>query len=151
MNTERFSLRAAVYLLLVRDNHVLLSRRYQTGWQDGKYSMVAGHLDGGETVTAALIREAREEAGIEIDPKDARVVHTMHRKSKSNLEYIDFFVTTTKWSGSPIIMEPDKCDDLRWFDMNSLPTDILLHVRHALLSYTKDVPFSECGWQDDAE
>jgi 8-oxo-dGTP diphosphatase len=151
MNPERYHLRAAVYLVLIRDAEVLLARRANTGWQDGKYSMIAGHLDGNETVTEAVVRESREEAGLELHKRDLRVVHTMHRKSKQGLEYIDFFVTTTSWVGEPKIMEPDKCDDLRWFKLAELPDNILLHVKRAIDSYLSGVPFSECGWDDDAE
>jgi len=47
---EKFMVRAAVYLILVKDGRVLLSRRYKTGWMDGMYSLVAGHIDGNEPV-----------------------------------------------------------------------------------------------------
>ena len=60
---EKFTLRAAVYLIPIKGNKVLLSRRYQTGWMDGKYSLIAGHIDGNESVFTAIIREASEEDG----------------------------------------------------------------------------------------
>src|SRR3989338_3830927 len=61
---ERFKLIPEVYLVLVRDKKVLLSRRFQTGYEDGNYSMIAGHADGNETMREALAREAKEEAEI---------------------------------------------------------------------------------------
>jgi hypothetical protein len=43
MSTERFKLRAAAYLLLIKDGKVLLLRRSNTGWRDGEYTLPAGH------------------------------------------------------------------------------------------------------------
>ena len=54
---EKFTVRAAVYLVLVMDGKVLLSRRYKTGWMDGMYSLIAGHLDGNEPIGKVMIRD----------------------------------------------------------------------------------------------
>ena len=43
----------AVHILLRRDDEVLLVRRCNTGYEDGKLSVVAGHVEPGETVTRA--------------------------------------------------------------------------------------------------
>jgi 8-oxo-dGTP diphosphatase len=90
VRAERFRLVAAVHIFLVRDGQVLLLRRFNTGYEDGNYSVVAGHLDGGEEVKAAAIREAQEEVGIRIAPQDLRIVGVMHRMS--NDERVDFFL-----------------------------------------------------------
>jgi 8-oxo-dGTP diphosphatase len=79
----------AVHLFFFRDDRVLLLRRFNTGWEDGKYSVPAGHVDVGESVTEATIREAREEVGITLKPEDIEVIHVMHRKAEE--ERIDFF------------------------------------------------------------
>jgi len=79
---ERFTFVAAVHLFLVgTDGAVLLLRRCNTGYEDGNWSVVAGHLDGSEEVKTAAIREAREEVGVTIDPADLAIVGVMHRKS----------------------------------------------------------------------
>ena len=62
----RHSIICASYLLLVRDTEVLLSRRFNTGYEDGNYSLPAGHVDKGESVADALVREAKEEIGIDV-------------------------------------------------------------------------------------
>ena len=71
--------------------------------------MIAGHIDGNEEVKAAAIREAREEAGIEIRPSDIEVVGVMHRRAGD--ERVSFFLAASKWSGDIVNAEPDKCDD----------------------------------------
>jgi len=141
---ERFKLASAVHLFLIRDGKVLLLRRFNTGYEDGKYSVIAGHLEGDEEIKAAAIREAREEAGIEISPQDLQVVGVMHRKS--NDERIDFFLVTTSWSGEITNGEPERCDQLAWFDMDELPENVIPYVRRALDNYRRGIWFDSFGW-----
>ena len=134
----------AVHLFLVRGDEVLLLRRFNTGYEDGKYSVVAGHVDAGETVTQTAIREAREEVGVEVRPQDLEVVGVMHRKSED--ERIDFFLVATAWSGELVNREMDKCDELRWASMDALPVDVIPYVRRGLANYQREVWFDEFGW-----
>ena len=136
----------AAYLLPIRDGNILLLRRFQTGYEDGKYSFIAGHLDGGETVQAAICREAREEACMTIDERDIDIVHVMHRTGEEGNERIDFFCTAKKWEGEPTIGEPDKCDDLSWFPLVSLPDTTIPYIRKAIEYYQEKIPFSSFGF-----
>jgi ADP-ribose pyrophosphatase YjhB (NUDIX family) len=112
----------AVHLFFLREGKILLLRRFNTGYEDGNYSVVAGHVDAGETVTQAAVREAMEEAGVVLRLEDLQVVHVMNRKS--NDERVDFFVNVKAWSGEINNTEPDKCDDLAWFGSVSLVQEI---------------------------
>lgn len=102
--------KAAVHLFFMQDNQLLLLRRANTGYRDGYYSVVAGHLEVGESVVQAAIREAHEEAGVVIQPDKVDVVQVMHRKSDD--ERIDFFVRIHAWEGEIYNAEPHKCDHL---------------------------------------
>jgi 8-oxo-dGTP diphosphatase len=144
---ERFTVRAAVYLILIKDNKVLLARRYKTGWMDGMYSLVAGHLDGNEPVNDSMIREALEEAGIKIKKKDLIPNKVVHRKSSDCGEYMDFFFIVKKWRGEPKIMEPNKCDEMSWFPINNLPQNTLPHVRNVIENLNDGIAFIESGWE----
>jgi len=134
----------AVHMFFFRDQEVLLLCRFNTGYEDGKYSLVAGHLDAGETVTQAAIREAGEEAGVRLLPEDLRVAHVMNRKSED--ERIDFFIEVRKWEGEIVNAEPEKCDALAWFPLDSLPENMIPYVRAALQRCQQGQYYSEFGW-----
>lgn len=142
---KRFHMSVAVHIFLLKEERILLLRRYRTGYEDGNYSVVAGHLDGGETVVQAAIREASEEAGIRLAEADVRMVGVMHRKSMD--ERIDFFVAAERWSGDIVNMEPDKCDDLSWFPLDSLPDNVIPYVKKAIQNYTAGTWFDSFGWK----
>ena len=74
MAGERFRVVPAVYVYLLRPSviagtdvaEVLLQLRRRTGFRDGHWAAaVAGHVERGESVTAAALREAHEEAGLD--------------------------------------------------------------------------------------
>lgn len=116
-------------LYLVREERILLIRRVNTGYQDGQYAPVAGHVEKGEDFIAAMIREAREEVGLTLSSADLRVAHIMYRLAAPEPERIAAFVVADKWQGEPAIMEPDKCDDLQWFDLDVLPANMIPYAR----------------------
>ena len=95
---DRFRLVAAVPLLLIRDEQILLLRRANTGYEDGNYSIIAGHLDGDETVYATAAREAREEAAITVVGRDLNMVGVLQRRAATPTddERIDFFLAASR-------------------------------------------------------
>jgi len=141
----RFKLISAVHLFLLRDDQILLLRRFNTGYEDGNYSVVAGHLDGGEPVKIAMIREAREEVGIELSEEILEVVQVMHRLADH--ERIDFFLQTTQWRGDIQNLEPHKCDDLAWYPLNHLPLNTIPYIRRAINNYQQKRWFDTYGWK----
>jgi len=145
MAKGRFKACIAVYLFLEKENKVLLHLRQNSGFADGFYSLVAGHLDGNETITNAMIREAKEEAGIAIEPQDIRIVHVMH--SLSDKEYVNIFFQCKKWSGEIKNLEPTKCGELKFFDKDNLPENTLDYVETALKKSSSGIMYSEMGWE----
>ena len=140
----RFKALVAVHLLLIRNEHILLLRRYNTGYADGQYSVIAGHLDGNEEIKAAMIREAWEEAGIEIERSQLHVVGVMHRKAGD--ERIDFFLVATEWTNEIGNKEPHKCDELAWYPLNALPEKTIPYIRTAITNYQQGKWFDSFGW-----
>lgn len=147
---ERFKVKSATYLIPQRGTEILLSRRFNTGWMDGVYSLISGHLDGDESVHDAMIREAFEEAVVVIKKEDLIPATVLHRKSP-DAEYIDFFFVVKKWDGEIMIGEPDKCDSLVWFPLDDLPENLLPYIYEVLDNYKKGVAFSASGWEPTNE
>lgn len=139
----RFPVTAHIFLL--REGKVLLLRRFNTGFEDGNFSVVAGHLDGNETVRQAAIREAQEEVGIRLDPQDLEVIGVMQRRSDE--ERIDFFLASRSWQGEPSNCEPNKCDDLMWAAPDHLPPNTIPYIRQALMNFRSGNWYSEFGWE----
>lgn len=142
---EKFKPYVAVWLVAKKGEQILLSRRYNTGWMDGYYTLVSGHLEEDEGVISAMIREAKEEAGLSLSREQLSVAHITHRKSLDR-EYIDFYLVARDLDDEPKNMEPDKCDDMQWFSMNELPTNIVPNLKFALDAIKNKIYYGEFGW-----
>ncbi|KKP32685.1 MAG: hypothetical protein A2312_03855 [Candidatus Staskawiczbacteria bacterium RIFOXYB2_FULL_32_9] len=148
MINEKHKIVPASYLVLIKDNKILLQRRFNTGYEDGKYMMVAGKVDKGESFSKCVIREASEEIGITIKSEDLKMAHLMNRitKEPKDNEWIDAFIICKKWQGNIENKEPNKCDDLKWFDVSNLPENIILYIKTALENIKNNIIYSEFGW-----
>jgi 8-oxo-dGTP diphosphatase len=146
MNRQRFTLPAAAYLILIKQDKILLAQR-KGGWAAGMYSLVAGHIDGSETMKQAIVREAKEEIGIDIQPDQLSITCVMHRYS-DDTEYFDVFLKADTWEGEPSNCEPDKIEKLDFFPMDQLPESLLDHVKTALSAMGQGVSYIDFGWKD---
>ncbi|MFD4401137.1 NUDIX domain-containing protein [Nocardia sp. NPDC058499] len=134
-----------VHLLLTDgQGRVLFGRRANTGYEDGAYHLPSGHLEAGESVVAALVREAKEEIGVTINPGAVGFAHVMHNSSSGGR--VAFFFQVERWEGEPANIEPDKCDDLVWFALDTLPERMIPYCREALRHVADRRQFSTFGW-----
>ena len=143
--TKRFQMPVAAHLLLKKENNVLLLLRKNTGYEDGKYSVVAGHFDGNERGTEAMIREAKEEAGITILSEDLELACVMHRKAPDG-ERVDFFYACNKWQGKIKNMEPEKCGELIFVPNDKIPQNTIEYVRAGIDASINGLKYIEFGW-----
>ncbi len=133
------------YLILRQKNDVLLLLRKNTGFCDGQYGLVSGHVEDGEPATVGMIREAKEEAGIEILTSQLKVVHVSHRYS--NRQNLDIFFECTSWKGEIENQEPDKCAALEFFSLTNLPANTIPYVARILQAAANGICYSEEGWE----
>jgi 8-oxo-dGTP pyrophosphatase MutT (NUDIX family) len=136
----RFQVVPAAYIFPRRTvdgiEQVLLQLRQGTGYMDGHWAAAAaGHVEAGESVLDAAVREADEELGVTIDPVDLAPLCAMHRTSAPHGpvdERVDFFFECRRWTGEPRTVEADKSVALRWFDLDALPEPVVPHERQVL-------------------
>lgn len=145
MKKEKFKLIVDVHLFLIKEGKILLMLRENTGYMDGHYHVPAGHLEDGERIVDALIRESKEEIGISINEEDIRLVHVMH--NKSNNERVAFFFEVNRWFDNIRNMEPEKCGNINWFSLNKLPSKTVPYAHKAIEYYLNKVSFSHYGWK----
>lgn len=140
---------AAAYVVLRRPgpsgDDVLLQLRAGTGYRDGHWALLAGHVDPGESVHEAAVREAAEEAGVVVDPADLRPLTALHRFERGGPQVeqrVDVFFEVTRWQGEPTRVEPDKAADMAWWPLDALPEPVVPHERRVLdlLAAGADVP-----------
>lgn len=144
-DNRRHKLTGDVHLVLLNpDGQVLFGCRQNTGFEDGAWHVPAGHLEAGESVVQALIREAKEEIGITVRPEDVEFAHIMHNSSSGGRAA--FFFAVRRWDGEPGNREPEKCSEFAWFSFNALPDRVIGYCRVALDYIAAGESFSVYGW-----
>lgn len=132
------------YLLLVKDNQVLLQKR-KSGVLDGKYSLVAGHTECGENVIQAIKREAEEESNIILNENEIEVKVVVQRPNAFYkgvpTDIIDFFIYAQNYFGEIKNNEPNKCSELKFYPIDNLPEETLPHVKQAIQAYKEHRTF----------
>jgi 8-oxo-dGTP diphosphatase len=139
---DRMKATPASYLILKKENQILMHLRQNSGYMDGFYSLVAGHVEPLEGPTACIIREAKEEAGINIEKEDIKMAHTLYRPQKDD-ERVDFFYLCETWKGDVCNAETNKCGQLKFFNVDELPENTIPYVKHVIKEVLKGKTFSE--------
>lgn len=146
---EHYRTLSAVFPIILReidgDRQVLLHRRANTGYMDGKWDFAgSGHVEKVETAKMAVVRECIEELGIIVDADDVRFAHLSHRLGRQGARtYYDIYFIVHKYDGAPMIAEPEKCSALEWFSIDALPMEMIDLRRRALEDCLKGIPYSE--------
>ena len=119
--------KSVVHMIIMDNNKILLQKRKGSKLWPGYYALPAGHIDEGENQYDALVREAKEELGIEINLGDIANSYVVLRRNffkidgKKLAPYIDYYFEISKYIGTPKIVELNKCEELIWANIDNLP------------------------------
>lgn len=149
---ERFKAPCAVFVILEREcegrREILLQKRQNTGYMDGYWDLAAsGHVEHGESLKTATVREAKEEIGIDFLEKDLELACMAHKFFKNeDITYYDVYFKVHKYTAEIKIGEPHKCSELCWFDIDKLPEKLIDNRGETLFNYFKGINYTEIGW-----
>ncbi len=114
---------------------VFLSRRGQSSKNErGLWEFPGGAVEFGETLADALQREMHEEYGIEIEVGDLLDVVDHILPSEGQHWVSPTFICKIK-NGEPKILEPQKCSEIGWFEVNQVPDTLSMVTQQNLLHY----------------
>ena len=141
---SRYTVVPSVYLIPLKANKTVLGVRKNTPWMNGYYGMISGHVEEGETPEEAIIREAKEEAGITITPDDLKLSLMMYRQlDRGN---VDYFFTVENWQGEITNCEPNKLGDWEWFGLTRVPENTIHYLTLALDHVAQDLPLKHVNY-----
>jgi 8-oxo-dGTP diphosphatase len=147
--SDRFRLPAAVFAL-VHDagGRLLLLRRAGSGYRDGQLAPPAGHLEPGEDLVSAVLRELAEEVGLTGDRAGCRLATVVHSAPEyvGDEEYLNFFFAVGAWTGTPAIREPEHCSGLIWAAPADLPADTVDYLPGVLAGIGAGEPLLLANW-----
>jgi 8-oxo-dGTP diphosphatase len=121
-----------------------MGQRTGTAFGSGQFHVPAGRLEPDETIVDGIIREAREETGIELSGNAVDLAYVMHFRGDS--DRLAFFFTTDHWQGSIENREPDKCAGWEWIPTDALPEQTVPYARHALTDLLAGRNLGLFGW-----
>lgn len=111
--------RIGVGVCVVKDGRVLLGKRLNAHGQ-GTWAFPGGHLEFSETLAECAAREIAEETGMKI-AHIRRGPYTEDFFLDQGKHYITIIMVADWASGEPQVLEPHKCEQWAWFDLNELP------------------------------
>lgn len=129
------SLKASAVTLAIRDGRFLVGHRIS----DGHWGLPGGKIEIGEDPIAAAKREMKEEFGL--DASNLQIIYAgqwAYDADNNDPWIVIFYRVDISQDASPVIKEPDKCDELRWVTrQEALQLDLFSLLRRLLESPIK--------------
>ena len=103
----------AIMILITHGRKLLLARK--VGWGNTRYSALAGFVEPGETLESTVIRETREEVGVEI--KNIRYFGSQPWPFPNNL----MIAFTAEYAGGEVRPDGVEIEHAAFYDADELP------------------------------
>lgn len=132
-----------VLCLLHQNGQYLLQDRVKKDWQG--FTLPGGHVEPGESIVDAVIREMKEETGLTI--RNPRLCGVKHFPIKGG-RYIVFLFEATEYEGELCSSEEGR---MHWIPVEELPHVNLVNDFHDLVDVMLDENLSEFQYMVDGD
>jgi mutator protein MutT len=123
-------------MIFNENNELFLSKRSQKCKNEkGCWEIPGGGVDFGEKLADAIKREMKEEYGVEIEiikqfPAEDHIIPNENQHWVATT-----FLAKFKPGNKPRIMEPEKCDEIGWFSLDTLPSPLSIITKLDVVNY----------------
>jgi 8-oxo-dGTP diphosphatase len=133
MNNPRVGV--AVIVKNDKNEFLLCYRKSKLGYHT--WGLPGGKLDFAEELTACAIRELEEETSLIVKVSDLKLNGVTTAVFDEETHYITVIYETNVYSGEVTVVEPDKCEEWRWFTFDTLPEDLFLPFKNYVNAKSK--------------
>jgi 8-oxo-dGTP diphosphatase len=128
--------RVGVAVFIFKENKILFQKRKSSKkLGDNTWSVPGGHLEMFESFENAVKRETFEETGIRIkNLKFFDITNDFYKEI--NKHYITIFYKAEYLSGTPKVMEPKKCKEVKWILKEEFPKVLFKPIENLLKKYS---------------
>lgn len=111
----------AVFIINDKKQVLLQKRSANKRFNPNKWALCAGHVDAGESLESAALRELKEEVGIDIIINDLKPFSEREftiGDSNSHITY--FYYTKSNLNEKDFIIQKEELSEVKWFDIDEV-------------------------------
>lgn len=132
-NSPKVGVGVIVIKVVDGKKYVMLHQRKGTHGEN-YWGSGGGHLELGESVKSAALRELKEEAGSQLKVKNVQFLGVVNFTEFKPKHYVDVSFSAEWVEGEPINNAPNETTDWKWFPLERLPQPLFPPVEKYLIS-----------------
>ena len=137
--------KVGIGIMVKKGNKVLMGLR-KGAHGSGSWCFPGGHQDFGETMEECAKRELREETGINAKKlKLISIADEMRYIKSDGKQFVNVGFLAQDSDGEPQVMEPEKCIEWKWFDLDQLPENLFETTGLILKNYLTKKIYQKTG------
>lgn len=135
-------IKVGIGIMILKNNKILLGHRVKNGddtggiYEPDSWCLPGGKQEYNETLYECAIRETKEETNLDISMlKVFGAVDDIQPQK----HFVTIWVLANDYQGELKVMEPNKQDQWKWFDINHLPENVYSPSKKFIDAYLKSI------------